>query len=394
MDVADAAPTLPCRMGQPATSDSPLRPDARAARVERDERFRGLDFDAAPFTIAWEVTRSCAYACLHCRADAQPRRDPGELSTEEGRRLIDQLAGFDTRPILVLTGGDPLMRRDLFDLAMHADRRGLRVALTPTATALATPGRMRAARQAGIRRIAFSVDAADAEVHDRFRGFAGSFARTIDGMARAHEEGLTLQVNTTVCGLNVDAITDLVPFLAEWGVVQWSVFFLVPTGRGATLPMLSPEEHERVLSWLHELSLKAPFDIKATAAPQYRRIVLQRQAGAPAGAGFAFADGLDRPAKGANDGRGFMFISHTGEVMPSGFLPLSAGNVRHRDPVDIYRNAPLFRELRDPTVLKGKCGACEFREICGGSRARAYGVTGDHLAADPSCPYLPASTRN
>jgi radical SAM protein len=394
MDVADAAPTLPCLMDQPAASGSSLRPDARAARAERDERFRGLDFDAAPFTIAWEVTRSCAYACLHCRADAQPRRDPGELSTEEGRRLIDQLAGFDTRPILVLTGGDPLMRRDLFDLAKHADHRGLRVALTPTATALATPGRMRAAHQAGIRRIAFSVDAADAEVHDRFRGFAGSFARTIDGMARAHEEGLTLQVNTTVCGLNVDAITDLVPFLAEWGVVQWSVFFLVPTGRGATLPMLSPEEHERVLSWLHELSLKAPFDIKATAAPQYRRIVLQRQAGAPAGAGFAFADGLDRPAKGANDGRGFMFISHTGEVMPSGFLPLSAGNVRHRDPVDIYRNAPLFRELRDPTVLKGKCGACEFREICGGSRARAYGVTGDHLAADPSCPYLPASTRN
>src|SRR5665213_644581 len=394
MDVADAAPTLPCLMDQPAASGSSLRPDARAARAERDERFRGLDFDAAPFTIAWEVTRSCAYACLHCRADAQPRRDPGELSTEEGRRLIDQLAGFDTRPILVLTGGDPLMRRDLFDLAMHADRRGLRVALTPTATALATPGRMRAAHQAGIRRIAFSVDAADAEVHDRFRGFAGSFARTIDGMARAHEEGLTLQVNTTVCGLNVDAITDLVPFLAEWGVVQWSVFFLVPTGRGATLPMLSPEAHERVLSWLHELSLKAPFDIKATAAPQYRRIVLQRQAGAPAGAGFAFADGLDRPAKGANDGRGFMFISHTGEVMPSGFLPLSAGNVRHRDPVDIYRNAPLFRELRDPTALKGKCGACEFREICGGSRARAYGVTGDHLAADPSCPYLPASTRS
>src|ERR1039458_7167144 len=247
MDVADAAPTLPCLLDQPAGSGSSLLPDAL--------------------------------------------RVLGDPSTEEGRGLIDQLAGFDTRPILVLTGGDPLMRRDLFDLAMHADRRGLRVALTPTATALATPGRMRAARQAGIRRIAFSVDAADAEVHDRFRGFAGSFARTIDGMARAHEEGLTLQVNTTVCGLNVDAITDLVPFLAEWGVVQWSVFFLVPTGRGATLPMLSPEEHERVLSWLHELSLKAPFDIKATAAPQYRRIVLQRQAGAPPGAGFAFAPG-------------------------------------------------------------------------------------------------------
>ncbi|MFN8159575.1 MAG: TIGR04053 family radical SAM/SPASM domain-containing protein [Solirubrobacterales bacterium] len=363
---------------------------ARAARSERDEWLRRLDFDRAPFTIAWEVTRACAYACKHCRADAQPRRHPLELTTAQGHRLIDQLAGFGTRPILVLTGGDPLMRRDLFDLASHATEAGLRVSLTPTATALTTPKRMLQARAAGIRRVAFSVDAADPARHDAFRGFEGSFRRTMAGMEAAAEAGLSLQVNTTVCGLNEEELERMVPALERWGVVQWSVFFLVPTGRGADLPMLSAASHERVLGWLYEISSELPFDVKATAAPQYRRIALQRSgSAAPAGAGYRFADGLNRPAKGVNDGRGFMFVSHRGEVTPSGFLPLSAGNVRVRSPVDIYRRSPLFRRLRDPDALGGKCGACEFREVCGGSRARAFAVTGDVLAADPSCPYLP-----
>lgn len=387
--------------------------EARSARAERDEWLARLDFDRAPFTIAWEVTRACAYACLHCRADAQPRRDPLELSTAEGVRLIDELVGFGTRPILVLTGGDPLMRRDLFELARHANERGLRVSLTPTATALVTRSRMRQAREAGIRRIAFSVDAADPAAHDRFRGFRGSFDRTLRGIANTRAEGLPLQVNTTVCRLNVEELKRMVPQLERWGVVQWSVFFLVPTGRGADLPMLSADEHERVLGWLHDLSRGGPFDVKATAAPQYRRIAMQRSAGDPvsgrnpgsvdaappagrpgatvrAGAGYRFADGLNRPAKGVNDGRGFMFVSHRGEVMPSGFLPLAAGNVRTQNPVEIYRRTRLFRELRNPAALRGKCGRCEFRELCGGSRARAYAVTGDHLAADPSCPYVPA----
>lgn len=251
--------------------------------------------------------------------------------------------------------------------------------------------------------MAFSIDAADPVVHDRFRGFEGSFARTLQGIENAAAEGLPLQINTTVCRLNVEELERMVPLIEGWGVVQWSVFFLVPVGRGAALPMLSADGHERVLGWLHELSREAPFDVKATAAPQYRRIAAQRTAseatrppglGAPAdaraGAGFRFADGLGRPAKGVNDGRGFMFISHRGEVMPSGFLPLAAGNVRRQSPVEIYRRAPLFRRLRDPEALKGKCGRCEFRELCGGSRARAHAVTGDPLAADLSCPYEPA----
>jgi AdoMet-dependent heme synthase len=378
-------------MGEPSKAPSQLGPAAQSARVERDERLSAHDFDAAPFTIAWEVTRACAYSCAHCRADAQPKRDPRELDTVESKRLIDMLAGFDTRPILVLTGGDPLMRRDIFELARYADERGLRVSLTPTATALPTCERMREARAAGIRRVAFSLDAAVPAVHDRFRGFAGSFTRTLAGMGNALAEDLPIQVNTTVCAHNVDQLERLVPLLEAAGVVQWSLFFLVPVGRGAQLAMLTAEEHEAVLGWLCELTDWAPFDIKATAAPQYRRIVRQRSRRG-AGAGFRFPDGLDRPGhgKGVNDGRGFMFISHLGEVMPSGFLPLPVGNVREHNPVALYRDAPLFRELRDPSALGGKCGRCEFREVCGGSRARAFAVTGDHLAADPSCPYQPA----
>ncbi len=372
----------------PSEARAALAETARDARRERDARMVTADFDQAPFTIAWEVTRACAYACAHCRADAQPRRDPLELSTAEGLRLIEQLAGFGNRPILVLTGGDPLMRRDLFELARCADARGLRVSLTPTATALSSPRRMARAREAGIRRVAFSVDAADPAVHDSFRGFRGSFQRTRDGIAAATEAGLSIQVNTTVCATNVEQLPALVEQLAAWRVVQWSVFFLVPVGRGARLTMLSADQHEEVLGWLSDLTATVPFDIKATAAPQYRRI-LHRRTGTTTGAGFRYADGLDRPVRGVNDGRGFMFISHLGEVMPSGFLPLRAGNVRHENPVDIYRHSELFRRLRDPEALTGKCSRCEFRDVCGGSRARAYALTGDPLASDPSCPYQP-----
>ncbi|MGB7587545.1 MAG: TIGR04053 family radical SAM/SPASM domain-containing protein [Solirubrobacterales bacterium] len=369
-----------------------MKDAAQAARTERDGRLAGLDFDNAPFTIAWELTRACAYACAHCRAEAQPRRGPGELDTAEALALADDLAGFGNRPILVLTGGDPLMRRDVFEIAAHADARGLRVALTPTATALATPARMEEARAAGVRRVAFSIDASDAALHDRFRGFRGSFSRTMEGVEAATEAGLPIQVNTTVCELNAGAMEQMIPLLERLSVVQWSVFFLVPVGRGRRLAMLSAAGHERLITRLDELSPELPFDLKITAAPQHRRIASRRSGGGElAGAGYRFADGLRRPAKGVNDGRGFMFVSHRGDVMPSGFLPLAAGNVRRESAVRIYRESQLFRELRDPQALEGKCGRCEFREVCGGSRARAYAVTGNHLAADPSCPYEPAA---
>lgn len=368
-----------------------MREEAKVARAERDQRLAGLDFDQAPFTIAWEVTRACAYACAHCRAEAEPKRDPRELDTQEAMALIDDLAGFGTRPILVLTGGDPLMRRDVFELAAYATERGLRVALTPTATALVTPARMGQAREAGVRRVAFSIDAPEETLHDRFRGFAGSFERTMRGVEAAAGAGLPLQVNTSVCTLNAAVIESMVPLLERLGVVQWSVFFLVPTGRGRRLAMLSAEGHERLIGRLDALSPELPFDLKITAAPQHRRIVAQRTGGGElAGAGYRFADGLRRPAKGVNDARGFMFVSRLGEVMPSGFLPLAGGNVREESAVSVYRDSSLFRELRDPNALRGKCGRCEFREVCGGSRARAYAVSGDYLAEDPSCPYRPS----
>lgn len=350
----------------------------------------GTDFARAPFTIAWEITRACAFSCVHCRADAQHRRSPQELTTEEGFALIDRFAEFGS-PILVFTGGDPMMRRDLFDLIEYADRAGLRCSLTPTATALPTDARLRRARDAGVRRIALSLDAPTPEVHDDFRKVRGSWERTLAILRNARTVGLSTQINTTVTTLNVDLLPKMVAFVKDVGAVQWSVFFLVPMGRGQELNMISPERHERVLEWLHDLALAGDFDIKATAAPMYRRVAMQRGGGRPVGgAGFAFHDGLDRPVQGVNDGRGFLFVSHLGEITPSGFLPLTAGNVRTDDVVDVYRNHPLFRSLRDPEQLTGKCGACEFREVCGGQRGRAYAVTGNPLASDPACAYVPA----
>jgi radical SAM protein len=361
------------------------------------------DFSRAPFTIAWEVTRACAYACVHCRADAQHQRDPDELDHEEALRLIDRIAefgaGLPAGPILVFTGGDPMMRKDLFELIAYASEKGLRCSLTPTATALPTQERLRRAMEAGIRRIALSLDAPTPEVHDAFRQVPGSWERTRRILKNAQAVGLSAQVNTTVSRYNVHLLPDMVPFIKEVGAVQWSVFFLVPTGRAQTPWMISAGEHERVFHWLYDLSLEAPFDIKATAAPMYRRVAIQRKkAEAPAGgeitfqgAGFQYADGLHRPTRGVNDGNGFLFISHTGDIMPSGFLPLRAGNVRESDVVQVYRESLLFLELRDPSLLKGRCGVCEYRDVCGGQRGRAYGVTGDYLETDPACAYVPAA---
>ncbi len=375
---------------------SNLSEHARSERSMHNQHMLHADFDQAPFTIAWEVTRACAYACLHCRADAQHQRDPRELTTEEAHALIDRLAAFGNNPILVFTGGDPMMRRDLYELIAYATAKGLRCSLTPTATALPTRERLIKVREAGIRRIALSLDAPRPEVHDQFRQVPGSWQRTMDILHRAQEVDLSVQVNTTVARHNVDILHEMVPFIREVKAVQWSVFFLVPTGRAQEQNMITAEEHERVFNWLYDLSKQAPFDIKSTAAPMYRRVAIQRkkaeEGGKPVtfqGAGFQYADGLDRPTKGVNDGNGFLFISHVGDIQPSGFLPLTAGNVRHDDIVDVYRHSQLFTDLRAPDKIKGRCGACEFRDVCGGQRGRAYGITGDYLESDPACPYIP-----
>jgi len=373
-----------------------LTAHAAQERAYHDKRMVVADFDQAPFTIAWEVTRACAFACKHCRADAQHQPDPAELSTAEGFALIDRLAAFGS-PILIFTGGDPMMRRDLFALIEYAADKGLRCSLTPTATALPTVERLQRAKDAGIRRIALSLDAPTAAVHDEFRQVQGSWARTMQILRNAKEVGLSVQVNTTVTSFNVDVLPEMIPFIQEVDAVQWSVFFLVPTGRAQAQWMITPEQHEEVFHWLYGLSQTAPFDIKATAAPMYRRVAIERKkaevgAGEAVtfqGAGFQYADGLNRPRKGVNDGNGFLFISHLGQIMPSGFLPIDCGNVREQDIVEVYRNHEVFRNLRNYEKLKGRCQICEYREICGGQRGRAYGLTGDYMETDPACLYEP-----
>jgi len=377
-------------------TSSNLNERAASERALHNAHMVQADFNMAPFTIAWEVTRACAYACVHCRADAMHTPDPNELNTEEALHLIDRLAEFGS-PILVFTGGDPMMRKDLHELIAYATQKRLRCSLTPTATALPTTARLEKVRDAGIRRIALSLDAPRPEIHDAFRQVPGSWQRTMDILHRAQAIGLSVQVNTTVAKHNVDILDEMIPFLQEVGAVQWSLFFLVPTGRAQASNMISAEEHERVFNWLYDLSKNAPFDIKSTAAPMYRRVAIERKRAEQGsdkpvtfqGAGFQYADGLNRPTRGVNDGNGFLFISYVGDIQPSGFLPLTAGNVRTDDVIDVYRHSQLFTDLRTPDKIKGRCGICEYRDVCGGQRGRAYGVTGDYLESDPACVYIP-----
>jgi radical SAM protein len=361
-------------------------------------------FDRAPFIVIWETTRACALACVHCRAEAIPRRDAAELTTEEGRRLIDRVAAFsDPPPILVLTGGDPLRRPDIVDLVVHARRRGVTVSLTPSGTALVTEEKLRALRDAGLGRLAVSLDGSTAAAHDAFRGVQGSHRHTMRILDRARALGLPLQVNTTVCRQTVDDLPALVPQMEAIQPVLWALFFLIPVGRAQVSQALSAGEIEGVLHWAAALAEHAPFGVKTTEAPQYLRVAaMRRQAarldspvdGASAGARAATRpDTIGRAGRAVTDGNGFVFIDHRGEICPSGFLPIPVANARERDLVAVYREDPLFRALRDPTLLGGRCGRCEYRERCGGSRARAYAATGDPLAEDPGCAYEPAAGR-
>jgi radical SAM protein len=360
-----------------------------------------VDFDRAPFVVIWETTQACDLACLHCRACAVPQRDPRELTTDEAKRLVDDICRFG-RPLLVLTGGDPLKRPDAVEIVRYGTDAGLRVALTPSGTPLMTPRVLGELHDAGMSRLAVSLDGATAAQHDAFRGVAGSFDWTIRMLETARSLGLSTQINTTISRHNVHDLERLITLMTGLGIALWSVFFIVPVGRARPEDLATADEFETVFHRLYDLSRTAPFDIKSTAAPHYRRVIMQRQVaerraggrdGAPspltAGVGFSFGDGVGRAAKGVNDGDGFLFVSHRGDIYPSGFLPKSAGNVRTDDLVEVYRTHELFRSLRDRDRLKGKCGVCEFRTVCGGSRARAYAMTGDPLEADPMCAYTP-----
>jgi AdoMet-dependent heme synthase len=353
-----------------------------------------IDFNERPFIAIWEVTQACDLACVHCRASAQPDRSPMELSTEEGKRLIDQIVALKV-PVFVLTGGDPIKRPDLFELIGHARSMGVRVSLTPSATPLLTKDIVIRLKDAGLARLAVSMDGASARSHDAFRGMSGSFARTLDAVRWANEIGLPVQINTTFSRRNINEIDDIVALMEKLKITLWSVFFLVPTGRGKLDDLLSAEEFESVFAKIYSLSRTASFDIKTTEAQHYRRFLLQQRV-AERKSGIEVSppddravDAIGRAPRGLNDGKGFVFISHKGDVYPSGFLPLSAGNVREQELAAIYRNSPLFQGLRDTSKLEGKCGSCEFKEICGGSRARAFALTGNPRAEEPCCSYIP-----
>lgn len=367
-----------------------------------DLSFSKLDFSSAPFLVIWELTQACDLVCRHCRASALPERCPDELTTAEGRRLLQEIQGMGT-PVVVLSGGDPLKRPDLAELIRYGTDLGLRMATIPAATSRITPELLATLKAAGLAQIAFSLDASSEALHDGFRQVPGTYRTTLQAVEWAHEAGLPVQINTTYSRFNLsdaDAMMDLVGWL---GIVFWEVFILVPVGRGRELEGLTAEECEHLLTKLYHCSTRSPFLLKVTEAPHYRRVVMQHRAVSPhtasAEAGSAIpaqlAGGMGptkafgRKAKGINAAKGFCFVSHTGEVYPSGFLPISAGNVRSSSLASLYRDSGLFRMLRDPDRLKGRCGRCEFREICGGSRSRAYALTGDMLAEDPACLYHP-----
>jgi len=351
-----------------------------------------FDLNQRPLVVIWETTQACDLACFHCRACAQPRRHPLELSTLEAEKLIKDVVDLKP-PIFILTGGDPLKRPDIYHLVRYAALHQLHPAMTPSATPLLTRTAIEELKKAGLSRLAVSLDGSVPELHDKFRGVTGSYARTLEAIYWANECQLPIQVGTTISRRNLHDLENIAELLKNFRIVLWSLFLLVPTGRGQMEDLPSAVEVERVFKQLYRLSKEMPFKVKTTEAQHYRRFVLQqrcREAASDPSTHLSRGAALALPGLlPINDGKGFVFVSHTGEVFPSGFLPISGGNIRQQTLGAVYRDSELFQSLRDASHLKGKCSRCEFRELCGGSRARAYAMTGDYFAEDPCCVYQP-----
>jgi len=342
-------------------------------------------FDDRPFIAIWETTQACDLACAHCRACAQPLRDPQELSTEEAKQLLNRFAEAKV-PLVILTGGDPAKRPDLMELVSHGASKGLVMGLTPSATPLVTPELIKQLAAAGLSRLAISVDAPDPALHDSFRGVPGSFEHSLRILRAARESGISTQINTSIHSGNIGTLEAMAEVVRDVGCSLWSVFFIVPTGRAESRMLPAPDAVEVALELLADIAEREPFSIKTTAAPHYRRVLSQRKQAR----GHAPEHGTHgKSGFRVNDGRGFLFVSFRGDVFPSGFLPIKCGNIRQQDVIEIYQTHPTFLALRDPEQLHGKCGVCDYRQICSGSRARAYAMTGDLQAWDELCAYVP-----
>lgn len=350
------------------------------------------DFDHSPLIVFYEVTRACDLVCLHCRACAQPESDPNELPAAQSRLLIDQLADFPKPPMLVLTGGDPLKRPDIYELISYAADSGIDVSITPSATPLVTREAIERLRDSGISRIAISIDGPRPSGHDKMRGVPGSFQCAMEIMDHARSCDIPVQINTTITRDNIDDIDAMAELLEERGIVLWSVFFLVPVGRASEDLRLSAAEYEIAFERLWQQTKRRSFAIKTTAAPHYRRFVLQHKKSEHTATAPRPLNHPRRPLTlGVNDGKGVMFVGHTGLVSPSGFMPIVCGLFPMDHIVRVYQQSPIFRGLRDASRLEGKCGLCEYRNVCGGSRARSYALTGNPFAEEPDCVYEPGN---
>ena len=365
-----------------------------------------VDFARRPMLVFWETTRACELACRHCRASATPLPLPGELSHEEGMALIDQVAGFGRPyPILVLTGGDCLLRSRLFDLVGHATSLGIPTALSPSVTPQLTTEAISRIAASGVKAVSISLDGATAATHEAVRGINGLFSPTLAALRELVAAGLTVQVNTTVMASTVDELADIAAILVDTGVHVWEVFFLVQVGRGTAQGELDPQSNEDVCHFLYDASHYG-FIVRTVEAPFFRRVVASRRNAGPVPDSALYQrlssrlrERLGDPepdrrpsahTAATRDGKGIVFVAHDGQVYPAGFLPLELGSVRERPLAEIYRDDPRLRSIRAAN-FGGRCGVCEYADLCGGSRARAYAATGDVLAEDPACAYLPAA---
>ncbi|HEY8321613.1 MAG TPA: TIGR04053 family radical SAM/SPASM domain-containing protein [Candidatus Baltobacteraceae bacterium] len=369
--------------------DTPEEHGETITEMQTATRPAAHDYARNPLLVYWEMTQACALACRHCRAEAMSMPAPGELSIAECRDLLQQIAGFDKPlPQLILTGGDPLKRADVYDLIDQAKALGLTVSITPSATPDLTFAVLAKLKSHGIESLGLSLDGSDAARHEAVRGVEGCFGWTVRAAEAAAELGMPVQINTLVSEETAEDLPAIYDLLKKMKITRWSLFYLIAVGRGKALQPVSAARGEALMHWTYDLSRVAPFAIKTTEAPSYRRVALNRMredGSTPAEIrGSSMYRGFE-----IRDGHGIVFVSSQGDICPAGFLPLPAGNVRVDDLVDVYRNSPTFQDLHAPDRFKGKCGRCEYRVICGGSRSRAFAATGDPLASDPFCPYEP-----